>query len=109
MVGGEGPFGYITMGGMFAIVKVREQLQGDGDPGWYKNPPGTVADLARVLQVYGEERFARRIASAVVVAEGLSMFRRPVPRELVGRIRARVEVRIDEVRGHSLRGQRVGP
>jgi len=28
----------------------------------------SVADLARVLQVYGEERFARRIASAVVAA-----------------------------------------
>jgi hypothetical protein len=32
---------------MFTILKVREQLQGDGDPGWYDNPPGTVADLAR--------------------------------------------------------------
>jgi FtsP/CotA-like multicopper oxidase with cupredoxin domain len=47
MVGGVGPAGYITMGGMFTIMKVREQLQGDGDPGWYDNPPGTVADLAR--------------------------------------------------------------
>jgi manganese oxidase len=47
MVGGEGPFGYITMGGMFTIVKVREQLSGDADPGWYDNPPGTVADRAR--------------------------------------------------------------
>jgi FtsP/CotA-like multicopper oxidase with cupredoxin domain len=47
MVGGEGPFGYITMGGMFTIVKVREQLADrDTDPGWYANPPGTVADKA---------------------------------------------------------------
>ena len=49
MVGARGPFDYITMGGMFTIVKVRDEDVGDEnkDPGWYKNPPGTVADLAR--------------------------------------------------------------
>jgi FtsP/CotA-like multicopper oxidase with cupredoxin domain len=53
MVGGAGPHGYITMGGMFTILKVRERLSGDGDPGWYEKPPGTRAapalpeDLAR--------------------------------------------------------------
>jgi hypothetical protein len=33
------------MGGMFSVVKVREGLaSGDyKDPGWYQNPPGTVA------------------------------------------------------------------
>jgi hypothetical protein len=46
MLGGEGPFGVITMGGMFTIVKVREQLASYDDPGWYENPPGTVADRA---------------------------------------------------------------
>jgi FtsP/CotA-like multicopper oxidase with cupredoxin domain len=46
MVGGHGPFGGITMGGMFTILKVRERLEGDGDPGWYANPPGTVATNA---------------------------------------------------------------
>jgi len=46
MVGGHGPFGGITMGGMFTILKVRERLEGDGDPGWYRNPPGTVATNA---------------------------------------------------------------
>ncbi len=46
MVGGEGPFGAITMGGMFTIVKVREQLASYDDPGWYEPPPGTVADRA---------------------------------------------------------------
>ncbi|HEX2880777.1 MAG TPA: copper oxidase [Polyangiaceae bacterium] len=46
MSGGKGPFGYITMGGMFTVVKVREQLTGYEDPGWYEHPPGTVADLA---------------------------------------------------------------
>jgi len=49
MVGAQGPFDYITMGGMFTIVKVRDFDVGEKneDPGWYKNPPGTVADLAK--------------------------------------------------------------
>jgi FtsP/CotA-like multicopper oxidase with cupredoxin domain len=47
MVGGEGPFGYITMGGMFTILKVREQLSDRGkDPGWYSHPANTVASKA---------------------------------------------------------------
>jgi FtsP/CotA-like multicopper oxidase with cupredoxin domain len=43
MRGGSGPFGYIDMGGLFTMLKVREHLNGDGDPGWYENPPGSVA------------------------------------------------------------------
>jgi len=45
MMAGTGPFGPLEMGGMFTVVKVREGLaRGDyRDPGWYKNPPGTVA------------------------------------------------------------------
>lgn len=45
MMMGEGPFGNIEMGGMFTIVKVRDDVApGDyTDPGWYKHPPGTVA------------------------------------------------------------------
>lgn len=46
MVGAQGQHDYITMGGMFTVLKVREKLDGDGDPGWYKSPPGTLADLA---------------------------------------------------------------
>ncbi len=46
MLGGDGPFGYIDMGGMFTIVKVRNKLTGDTDPGWFDNPPGTVASKA---------------------------------------------------------------
>jgi FtsP/CotA-like multicopper oxidase with cupredoxin domain len=47
MVGAQGQHDYITMGGMFNLVKVREELPADGsDPGWYKSPPGTLADLA---------------------------------------------------------------
>lgn len=43
MVGGEGQFGTITMGGMFTILKVRDRLKNYDDPGWYSNPPGTLA------------------------------------------------------------------
>jgi manganese oxidase len=43
MMNGVGPFGNIEMGGMFTIVKVRDDLRGYEDPGWYRNPPGTVA------------------------------------------------------------------
>ena len=46
MVGARGPFDYITMGGMFTLLKVREHLTSYDDPGWYKHPPGTVADVA---------------------------------------------------------------
>lgn len=44
MMGGDGPFGKIGMGGMFTVLKVRDQLTTyDEDPGWYENPPGTVS------------------------------------------------------------------
>ena len=47
MVGAPGQHDYITMGGMFTLVKVREELPADGsDPGWYVAPPGTQATLA---------------------------------------------------------------
>jgi len=46
MVGGRGPFDYITMGGMFTLLKVREGLDGYGDPGWYQHPEHTVAGPA---------------------------------------------------------------
>ena len=52
MVGGEGPFGEITMGGMFTILKVREQLTEGQDPGWYHAPADTqsVAATAEELE-----------------------------------------------------------
>ena len=34
------------MGGMFTILKVRDSLNSDADPGWYEHPPGTVAAKA---------------------------------------------------------------
>jgi hypothetical protein len=45
MMTGQGPFGPMEMGGMFTVVKVRPDLKpGDySDPGWYRQPPGTVA------------------------------------------------------------------
>jgi hypothetical protein len=47
MVGGDGQFGYITMGGMFTLLKVRDEVPADGsDVGWYKNPDGTVSTIA---------------------------------------------------------------
>ena len=63
MKGATGPFGdYISMGGLFTVVKVRDQLRSyDEDPGWYKHPPGTVAlkatdaDLGRDGIVVGEK------------------------------------------------------
>ncbi len=49
MVGGQGPHDYITMGGLFSILKVRENLESyEVDPGWYENPPGTQASLASI-------------------------------------------------------------
>ena len=46
MVGAQGKHDYIDMGGMFTILKVRENLTSYDDPGWYDNPPGTLASLA---------------------------------------------------------------
>jgi len=43
MAGTPGAFGAITMSGMFTLLKVRDRLEGGGDPGWYENPPGTLA------------------------------------------------------------------
>jgi hypothetical protein len=43
MMGGDGPFGSIGMGGMFTILKVRNKLGADAASSWYENPKGTVA------------------------------------------------------------------
>ena len=43
MVGGPGKHDYITMGGMFTVLKVRDGITSYDDPGWYENPPGTLA------------------------------------------------------------------
>jgi manganese oxidase len=44
MMGGQGPFGNLEMGGMFTVLKVRDRLpNGYADPGWYAHPTGTQA------------------------------------------------------------------
>jgi len=45
MMTGAGPFGAMEMGGMFSVVKVRDdKKRGDyADPGWYRHPDRTVA------------------------------------------------------------------
>jgi hypothetical protein len=45
MMSGTGPYGPMEMGGMFSVVKVRDdQPRGSyKDPGWYRHPAGTVA------------------------------------------------------------------
>ncbi len=45
MMTGTGPFGAMEMGGMFSVVKVRDdQPRGSyKDPGWYRHPAGSVA------------------------------------------------------------------
>ena len=44
MMTGDGQFGALEMGGMFSVVKVRDDIRpGDyRDPGWFKHPAGTV-------------------------------------------------------------------
>ncbi|MGH7178203.1 MAG: multicopper oxidase family protein [Tepidisphaeraceae bacterium] len=51
MLGAPGKHGSIDMGGMFTILKVREQLTNYDDPGWYDNPPGTLAVAATSEQL----------------------------------------------------------
>ena len=45
MMMGKGPHGNLEMGGMFTVIKVRDDLaRGDfADPGWYPSPKATVA------------------------------------------------------------------
>ncbi|MBM4364252.1 MAG: copper oxidase, partial [Deltaproteobacteria bacterium] len=46
MRGGPGPFGGIDMGGMFTLLKVREQVEGADPKAFHVHPPGTVAGPA---------------------------------------------------------------
>ncbi|MEP9380201.1 copper oxidase [Aquabacter sp. CN5-332] len=57
MMTGFAQFGPVEMGGMFSVVKVREGLERNDykDPGWFKNPPGTVA-----FEWTGENKAAER-------------------------------------------------
>ena len=46
MVGAKGPYSYISMGGMFTTLKVRNRVKGFADPGWYQPPEGTMVRAA---------------------------------------------------------------
>jgi hypothetical protein len=51
MRGGKGPFGTIDMGGMFTVLKVRDDPNAADPKAWYSHPTGTVpgrADAARM-------------------------------------------------------------
>lgn len=54
MRGGKGQYGAIDMGGMFTIVKVRDGLTGDADPGWFAHPAGTVPRAASAAELAGD-------------------------------------------------------
>jgi FtsP/CotA-like multicopper oxidase with cupredoxin domain len=46
MRGSDGPFGGIDMGGMFTLLKVRDDATTADPTGWHRHRPGTVAELA---------------------------------------------------------------
>lgn len=48
MRGAEGPFSYVDMGGMFTVLKVRQDPEHADPSGWYAHPAGTVAGPATV-------------------------------------------------------------
>jgi FtsP/CotA-like multicopper oxidase with cupredoxin domain len=74
MMAGAGPFGAIGMGGMFSVVKVRDDVQpGDyRDPGWFRHPPGTLA-----REYSGEPPPAPRAASLVAAEPQTLDVRKP--------------------------------
>lgn len=51
MKGAPGKHGYIDMGGMFTVLKVRSGITSYEDPGWYNNPPGTLASEATAAEL----------------------------------------------------------
>jgi manganese oxidase len=51
MKGAKGKHDYITMGGMFTVLKVRDRLTSSEDPGWYENPAGTLSVAATAQEL----------------------------------------------------------
>jgi len=52
MVGTPGPHGYIAMGGMVTVLKVRNKITtGFADPGWYEPPEGTMVHAATAAEL----------------------------------------------------------
>ena len=50
MRGGPGPFSYIDMGGMFTVLKVRDDPAAAPNA-WYRHPAGTVAGPANTARM----------------------------------------------------------
>lgn len=69
MMGAPGPFGYITMGGMFTVLKVRDGITGYEDPGWYQHPPGTVAEAASAEELKRDGVHLERVKEAALQNE----------------------------------------
>jgi FtsP/CotA-like multicopper oxidase with cupredoxin domain len=74
MMTGTGPFGAMEMGGMFTTVKIRQGLARNDykDPGWYKQPEGTVA-----YEWKGELPLAERNAPASAGGATMKVRKRP--------------------------------
>jgi len=51
MIGAQGPYDYITMGGMFTLLKVRDDILSYEDPGWYQQPPSSMARMATLAEL----------------------------------------------------------
>jgi manganese oxidase len=68
MRGSPGPFGYIDMGGMFTILKVRDNPRAADPNAWYQHPAGSVA---------GPADPARMQADGIVVGEASSPEKKP--------------------------------
>ncbi len=50
----KGPHGSIDMGGMFTIIKVRDNPDTEDGSGWYQAPPGTQADVASAAELQAD-------------------------------------------------------
>jgi hypothetical protein len=73
MGGGEGPFGSIFMGGMFTILKIRENLRSyDEDPGWYEHPAGTLASAVGERQTLAPPAWLPRRSHAALAPDDVS-------------------------------------
>jgi len=83
MVGAQAQFGYTDMGGMFTILKVREEVVDyNADPGWYAHPAGTVASPAskEELAMLGESAVAARKPATT---QSAALYTCPMHKEIV--------------------------
>jgi hypothetical protein len=64
MLGAKGQHNYITMGGMFTVLKTRDGIRSYKDPGWYENPKGTLAVAAEAADLRRDGIDVQRSPSA---------------------------------------------